>query len=143
MRIAAIGDIHCARTPEADVRDVLARAGASADVLLLWGDSTDYGQPEEARGRARALAVVSIPSSPCTATTTTSPASRKPGLRRGTLLSRAQYLADIECWGDQDARLLPAGNLPAADTAHWTAAIEEEHRPRVPGDSGSVSTGQP
>jgi hypothetical protein len=46
-------------------------------------------------------------------------------LCRGTLLSRAQYLIDIECWGYVDARLPPTGTMKPADTAHWTAAIEE------------------
>ena len=47
-------------------------------------------------------------------------------LCQGTLLSRAQYLADIECWGYDDARLLPAGHMTAQDIAHWTAAIADE-----------------
>jgi hypothetical protein len=46
----------------------------------------------------------------------------------GTLLSRAQYLIDVECWGYGDARLKPAGLMTAADIAHWTAAIAEEER---------------
>jgi hypothetical protein len=45
---------------------------------------------------------------------------------QGTLLSRAQYLVDIECWGYRDARLKPPGLMTAADIAHWTAAISEE-----------------
>jgi hypothetical protein len=49
-------------------------------------------------------------------------------LCQGTLLSRAQYLIDIECWGYRDARLRPAGLMTAADIAHWTAAISEEER---------------
>ena len=46
-------------------------------------------------------------------------------LCRGTLLSRAQYLIDIDRWGYHDARLQPIGGMTAADIAHWTAAIEE------------------
>jgi len=49
-------------------------------------------------------------------------------LCQGTLLSRAQYLVDIECWGYHDARLMPTGRMTAADIAHWTAAISEEER---------------
>lgn len=45
---------------------------------------------------------------------------------QGTLLSRAQYLEDIEHWGYQDARLVPVGRMTLADIAHWTAAIAEE-----------------
>jgi hypothetical protein len=44
---------------------------------------------------------------------------------QGTLLSREQYLIDIERWGCKDPRLIPAGNMTAAETRRWTAAIEE------------------
>ena len=43
-----------------------------ADVLALCGDLTDPGDPDEARGLARVLASAAFPSSPCSATTTTS-----------------------------------------------------------------------
>jgi hypothetical protein len=49
-------------------------------------------------------------------------------LCHGTLLSRAQYLVDLEHWGYRDARLKPTGSMTAADIAHWTAAIAEEER---------------
>ena len=45
---------------------------------------------------------------------------------RGTILSREQYLADIECWGYRDARRLPEGTMTTAEIARWTAAIEEK-----------------
>jgi hypothetical protein len=44
------------------------------------------------------------------------------GLCRGTLLSREQYLADIENWGYQDARLRPVGRMTPEEVARWTAA---------------------
>lgn len=47
-------------------------------------------------------------------------------LCQGTLLSREQYLIDIEKWGYQDARLKPHGNMTPEDMAHWTAAIDSE-----------------
>jgi hypothetical protein len=47
-------------------------------------------------------------------------------LCRGTLLSREQYLNDLRQHGMQDARILPFGNLTAAETAIWTQGIEEE-----------------
>jgi hypothetical protein len=47
-------------------------------------------------------------------------------LCQGTLLSRAQYLVDVERWGYEDGRLHPRGNLTAEEIAHWTAAIEQE-----------------
>jgi hypothetical protein len=44
----------------------------------------------------------------------------------GPLLSRAQYVIDITCWGYHDARLLPTGSMTAEEIAQWTAAIAEE-----------------
>lgn len=43
----------------------------------------------------------------------------------GTLLSREQYLNDIDQWGYQDARLAPHGNMSDQDAALWTAAIKK------------------
>jgi hypothetical protein len=53
---------------------------------------------------------------------------------RGTLLSRAQYLVDIEKWGYEDARLEPLIQMTSRDIAHWTKAIGEQNRRR--GDHG-------
>jgi hypothetical protein len=41
----------------------------------------------------------------------------------GTVVSRQQYLKDIDEWGYRDARLEPLGNMSAGDIAHWTAGI--------------------
>jgi hypothetical protein len=41
----------------------------------------------------------------------------------GTLLSREQYLSDIEEQGLQDSRALPFGTMTAAEIRKWTAAI--------------------
>ncbi len=41
----------------------------------------------------------------------------------GTLLSREQYLCDIQNLGRKDARLSPYGSLSANDAERWTAAI--------------------
>ena len=42
---------------------------------------------------------------------------------QGTLLSREQYLTDLEHWGYEDARLVPRGNLSKGQADQWTAAI--------------------
>ena len=47
-------------------------------------------------------------------------------LCQGTLLSRAQYLVDIDTWGYHDARRPPTGRMSAEDIARWTAAIHEK-----------------
>jgi hypothetical protein len=41
----------------------------------------------------------------------------------GTIISRQQYLTDINEWGYKDARLEPLGNMSSDDIAHWTAGI--------------------
>lgn len=47
-------------------------------------------------------------------------------LCRGTILSRSQYLVDIERWGYRDARLEPIGPMNAEELEIWTQAAEEE-----------------
>lgn len=42
----------------------------------------------------------------------------------GTLLSREQYLNDVNLWGYEDARVEPYGKMSEHDTAKWTAAIK-------------------
>ncbi len=44
---------------------------------------------------------------------------------QGTLLSRAQFLADVDDWGYEDARLSPRGALSEQQVAEWTAAIDK------------------
>ena len=48
------------------------------------------------------------------------------GLCRGTLLSRQQYLVDVQEWGFRDARLEPRVHMSEKDIADWTDAIEKE-----------------
>jgi Icc-related predicted phosphoesterase len=43
------GDIHYTKTSKGKLHDLFVDASSSADVLLLAGDLTDYGLPEEAR----------------------------------------------------------------------------------------------
>lgn len=44
---------------------------------------------------------------------------------RGTLLSRAQYLSDLQDRAYRDARLHSRSHMTADDIAHWTAAIDQ------------------
>jgi hypothetical protein len=50
---------------------------------------------------------------------------------QGTLISRAQYLVDVERWGYADPRLAPAGNLTSEERARWTAGIAEDGERRA------------
>ena len=62
LRIAAIGDIHVSKTSQGAFQPLFAQISSSADVLVLCGDFTDYGLPEEARILVRELnAGVKIP----------------------------------------------------------------------------------
>ena len=51
------------------------------------------------------------------------PADAKSRVCRGTLLSREQYLVDVERFGYRDARLEPDGPMTQEEIEIWTAAI--------------------
>jgi Icc-related predicted phosphoesterase len=48
LNLAAIGDLHITKKSVGLWQPIFAQANARADVLLLAGDLTDYGLPEEA-----------------------------------------------------------------------------------------------
>jgi Nucleotidyl transferase of unknown function (DUF2204) len=49
-------------------------------------------------------------------------------LCRGTLLSRKQYLVDVQKWGFHDARLEKRVHMDSEDIAQWTKAIPKEEK---------------
>ena len=57
VRIAAIGDLHCTRKSEGQFRALFAAAADRADILVLCGDLTDYGLPDEAEILIKEMAV--------------------------------------------------------------------------------------
>jgi Icc-related predicted phosphoesterase len=62
LRIAAVGDLHCSVSSAGKVQPLFNGISEKADVLLLCGDLTDYGLPEEAHILAKELtAAVKIP----------------------------------------------------------------------------------
>jgi Icc-related predicted phosphoesterase len=62
IRIAAVSDIHYAKTSQGMLQPLFNQITERADVLVLPGDLTDYGLAEEARVLARDLtAAVKIP----------------------------------------------------------------------------------
>jgi Icc-related predicted phosphoesterase len=61
IRIAAVADVHCSKTNQGSLQPIFAAASDMADVLLICGDLTDYGFPEEARNLLAELAPVTIP----------------------------------------------------------------------------------
>jgi hypothetical protein len=46
---------------------------------------------------------------------------------QGALLSRGQYLVDVDEWGYEDARMQPRGSMTPEQIAVWTAAIDKSH----------------
>jgi Icc-related predicted phosphoesterase len=61
VRVAAIADLHCTRTSQGAFQPLFARLAEVADVVVIAGDLTDYGLPEEARVLAKELASLRIP----------------------------------------------------------------------------------
>lgn len=48
LRIGAVGDIHCTRTSQGTLEGFFGEVPPLADALVLCGDLTDHGLPEEA-----------------------------------------------------------------------------------------------
>jgi Icc-related predicted phosphoesterase len=55
LRIAAVGDLHVSKTSQGAFQPLFSQISDVADVLLICGDFTDYGLPDEARILAREL----------------------------------------------------------------------------------------
>ena len=58
VRIATAGDVHCGAHDTGRVREQFAAVHEEADVLLLAGDLTNHGTPDEMRAVAAGLADV-------------------------------------------------------------------------------------
>jgi Icc-related predicted phosphoesterase len=61
MRIAATADLHFAPANQVALRDQFSRARDEADVLVLAGDLTNYGQPSEMEPLLNALVRIRVP----------------------------------------------------------------------------------
>jgi Icc-related predicted phosphoesterase len=61
IRVAAVGDIHVGTDSDDRLIDAFAGIDAHADVLLLAGDLTKCGTPDEARVVVRELEKVTVP----------------------------------------------------------------------------------
>ena len=53
VRVAAVGDLHCGKASQGALQPLFTRMAERADVVVMCGDLTDYGLPEEARVLAR------------------------------------------------------------------------------------------
>jgi Icc-related predicted phosphoesterase len=61
LRIAAAGDLHCAENRRSEIRESIAALDGVADLLVLAGDLTTHGEPEEAAVLADACEAVDLP----------------------------------------------------------------------------------
>jgi Icc-related predicted phosphoesterase len=62
LRIAAMGDLHVSKSSQGVFQPLFSQISAAADVLVLCGDFTDYGLPDEARVLVRELnAAMKVP----------------------------------------------------------------------------------
>jgi Icc-related predicted phosphoesterase len=55
IRIAAVADIHFGKTSAGTLQPLLNQMSQAADILILAGDLTDYGLPEEAHLLAKEI----------------------------------------------------------------------------------------
>jgi Icc-related predicted phosphoesterase len=62
IRIGAIADLHHNRSAvPGSLQPLFSQIGESADILVICGDLTDYGLPDEARALVREMTVLTIP----------------------------------------------------------------------------------
>ena len=61
VRIGAVADVHYSRDSGGKLRSYFEEAGRRVDLLLLGGDLTDFGLPEEAELLLKDLAVAGVP----------------------------------------------------------------------------------
>jgi Icc-related predicted phosphoesterase len=61
IRIAAVGDVHAGADMDGTIREQFASVARDADVLMLAGDLTKAGLPEEAAVLARGMDGIGIP----------------------------------------------------------------------------------
>src|SRR5260370_32887485 len=60
MRIAAVGDLHCRADTRRNIPLALRGVDQEAEVLLLAGDLTDHGTPDEAAWLAEELSQIKM-----------------------------------------------------------------------------------
>jgi Icc-related predicted phosphoesterase len=61
IRVAAVGDLHARLDRPGRLRRIFKDVNFEADILLLAGDLTDHGDPDEAHQVAEELSVVRVP----------------------------------------------------------------------------------
>ncbi|HYU34583.1 MAG TPA: hypothetical protein VEW48_20730 [Thermoanaerobaculia bacterium] len=115
--------LHC-RAADIDWKRLLDRFGEHGRVLLSHLVLFSYIYPDDAGLIPRGILDTLFEQ---VKTAQREPAGGK-RLCRGPILSRGQYLIDIEEWGYRDARLEPLGSMTDEEIAIWTAEAREEEK---------------
>ncbi len=127
-----VAHLLLARAGELDWRRLLTRFAGHEPVLLshllLFGYiyPGEAGAPREVLDELLARTLADTAAGGGSATAPAKPVAPADRLCRGPVLSRGQYLADVEEWGYRDARLAPLGPMSRDEVAIWTAAAREE-----------------
>jgi len=116
---ADVAHVLLAAAHSLDWPRLLARFGAYWRVLYSHLVLFGFVYPSE-RGRIPVWVMEQL-SDRLASELRTSPPSEP--ICQGTILSREQYLTDVERWGYQDARVFPLGHMTLEQTAAWTEAI--------------------
>ena len=119
---ADVAHLLLARAPKMDWQRVLRRFGLNWRVLLAHLVLFGFIYPSE-RERVPGWVMRELLRRLEAATSAPAPPGR---LCRGTLLSRQQYMIDVEQWGYLDARALHDNPMSEDDIAGWTAAIAND-----------------
>src|SRR5947209_20293952 len=61
LRIAAAGDVHCSEAGRDEITAAIASLEGKVDLVLLAGDLTTYGEPEQGAVLAQACATLQVP----------------------------------------------------------------------------------
>lgn len=61
FRLAAVGDLHCREDQQERIKELVREVNGEADGLVLCGDLTDRGLPDETKALAEALAGLRVP----------------------------------------------------------------------------------
>jgi hypothetical protein len=119
---ADVAHILRARGSELDWQRLLRRFGSHWRVLFAHLVLFGFIYPTE-RAQVPAWVLQELMRRLEAAVSAPSPSER---VCRGTLLSRQQYLIDVEEWGYADARARPDNPMTNEDIASWTAAIASD-----------------
>ncbi len=119
---ADIAHIIHARGESLDWERLLRRFGEHSSVLLSHLVLFDFIYPGES-GKIPDTVMNELLQRAKRAHKEPSKSMGKKQICQGTLLSREQYLTDLDVWGYKDARI-ERGFMTAASTRHWTAAIQ-------------------